>query len=147
MKDLDTEVLALEGQYLKFDYTYRAVGNIWVARRPPATADGDQGERAENQTDNKPDVVELSYVLGTVFGTTGLVLSTLVCATEKMENMEACFRSCFRKTGVPPKQICVDDWEKWHSHLQALLLDVFGPEPGFFFTVRHWFVKSVSGCF
>eukprot|EP00667_Euglena_gracilis_P033807 EG_transcript_56487 len=35
LKDLEPEVLALEGQYLKFDYTYRAVGNIWVARRPP----------------------------------------------------------------------------------------------------------------
>lgn len=132
-------MLALEGEYLKFDYTYRAVGNIWVSRRVEG-ADGARSSTDEGDGNAKPERVELSYVLGTVFGSTGLVLATLICATEKVTNMLHVFENALNRTQVVPKQICVDDWHKWHGSLEKMLNDRFGVGHGCVVTqdFRHW---------
>ena len=106
-----------EGQVLHFDFTYRAVGGIWVDA--PVPGDAEKRQRAE-----------LSYVLGTVLGSTSVVLASIIASTESWDNIQAVFRMALDKTGVPPQQIWVDDYSKWAKLLLSLVTDVFGPGHG-----------------
>ena len=106
-----------EGQVLRFDFTYRAVGGIWVDAPVPGAATTRQRS-------------ELAYVLGSVLGGTGVVLASIISSTEAWCNIEAVFRMAFQKTKVPPTQIWVDDYAKWSRLLLQLVTNVFGPDHG-----------------
>lgn len=96
---LSDEEAQLEGKILHFDFTYRAVGGIWV--------------QAPAQGSNERKRVQFAYVLGSVLGSRGVVLSSLICSTESWENMDAVLRMAFEKTKVAPLQIWVDDFKRW----------------------------------
>ena len=58
-------------------------------------------------------LVELSYVLGTLWGSCGPVLDSIIAPTEKWAHMEECLHSIFQRFTSAPEQFGVDDWQKW----------------------------------
>lgn len=134
------DVRVEEGRILHFDFTYQVVGGIWVY----PGADEDEGAQTEEQKqkareegaektdeqkkkEKKNARAELSYVLGSVFGSTGVVLAAVICATEKSEHIKSVFTAAFQRTGVPPQQIWVDDVGKWGGLLRRQVEAHFGP--------------------
>ena len=73
-------------------------------------------------------LVELDYVLGTLLGSRGLVLGSIIAPTEKWPYMEQCLRPIFQRFTRAPEQFWVDDCQKWAQKLFALLRQVFGPD-------------------
>ena len=101
-------VLDDEAGILHWDFTYQAVANIFV------------------QHNGK--LVELAYVLGTLLGSRGLVLGSIIAPTEKWSYMEQCLCPIFQRFTRAPEQLWVDDYQKWSQKLYALLRQVFGPD-------------------
>lgn len=100
---------------LHFDFTYRAVGGIWVDAPLP----GDTQNRQR---------VELSYVLGSVLGSTGCVLASVIGSTETWDNVKDTFEMAFAKTKRAPEVIWIDDVPRWGAKLLALVIVHFGQD-------------------
>lgn len=111
-----------EGQVLHFDFTYRAVGGIWI--NAPIGNPNDP-----NFDPSKRQRCQLSYCLGTVFGSKGMVLAATICSTEKWDNIKEVFNMAFMKTGVAPRQIWIDDYQKWGRLLEDYIKEKFPNEP------------------
>ena len=103
-------VIEDETRYLHFDFTYLVVSGIFVKHN------------------NKR--LQLSYTLGTVQGSSGLVLATRILPTEKWDYMRLVFDDTFQQCTQPPVMIWIDDWEKWHRLLLGLCASVFGAGHG-----------------
>ena len=101
-------VLDDEAGILHWDFTYQAVANICV------------------QHNGK--LVELAYVLGTLLGSPGLVLGSIIAPTEKWPYMGQCLRPIFQRFTRAPEQLWVHDYQRWAQKLYTLLRQVFGPD-------------------
>ena len=106
------EEATAEGAVLHFDFTYRAVGGIYV----DAPVAGEPEKRHKT---------ELAYVLGSVLGSKGCVLSSVIGSTETWENVKDAFEMAFQKTKRPPEEIWVDVG-RWGQRLLALVTLHFG---------------------
>ena len=59
--------------------------------------------------------VELSYTLGTMQGSSGLVIATRILPTERWDYMRLVFEDAFTQCTEAPLILWLDDWEKWHT--------------------------------
>ena len=95
-----------ETRYLHFDFTYRVVSGIFV--------------------NHNGKCIELSYTLGTMQGSSGLVIATRILPTEKWDYMKLVFEDTFKQCIQASLMIWVDDWEKWHRLILRLCATIFG---------------------
>ena len=103
-------VIEDETRYLHFDFTYLVVLRIFVKHN------------------NKR--LQLSYTLGPVQGSFGLVLATRILPMAIWNYMRLLFDDTSKQCTQPPVMIWIDDWGKWHRLLLGLCAAVFGAGHG-----------------